>query len=88
MGIVIYHNPKFGTSRNTLAMIRKSEFDEAGGMKPSSHYDRVVDVMEELMKFTLLTCDIAHYLTDRYSERVKTAAELTKRVNLVAAAGE
>ncbi len=62
-----------------------AEFDEAGRMKPSSYYDRVVDVMEELMKFTLLTRDVAHYLTDRYSERVETAAELSARVNLVAA---
>jgi len=58
------------------------EFDEAGRMKPSSYYDRVVDVMEELMKFTLLTRDVAAYLTDRYSERVETAAELAARVNL------
>jgi arsenic resistance protein ArsH len=62
-----------------------AEFDEAGRMKPSSYYDRVVDVMEELMKFTLLTRDVAHYLNDRYSERVETAAELSARVNLVAA---
>jgi arsenic resistance protein ArsH len=62
-----------------------AEFDEAGRMKPSSYYDRVADVMEELMKFTLLTRDVAHYLTDRYSERVETAAELSARVNLVAA---
>ncbi|KAB0264396.1 arsenical resistance protein ArsH [Microvirga brassicacearum] len=45
------------------------EFDEAGRMKPSSYYDRVVDVMEELVKFTLLTRDVSGYLTDRYSER-------------------
>jgi arsenic resistance protein ArsH len=45
------------------------EFEENGRMKPSSFYDRVVDVMEELMKFTLLTRDIAPYLVDRYSER-------------------
>lgn len=63
------------------------EFDEAGRMKPSSYYDRVVDVMEELMKFTLLTRDIAPYLTDRYSERVESADELSARVNLSAAAG-
>lgn len=62
------------------------EFDEAGRMKPSSFYDRLVDVMEELMKFTLLTRDIAPYLTDRYSERVETAEELSRRVNLRAAA--
>ena len=45
------------------------EFDEAGRMKPSAYYDRVVDVMEELIKFTLLTRDHTAYLTDRYSER-------------------
>jgi arsenic resistance protein ArsH len=45
------------------------EFDQAGHMKPSPYYDRVVDVMEELMKFTLLTRDISPYLVDRYSER-------------------
>lgn len=57
------------------------EFDEAGRMKPSSYYDRVVDVMEELVKFTLLTRDIAPYLVDRYSERKESAEELSKRVN-------
>src|SRR5204862_7633985 len=45
------------------------EFDEAGRMKPSAFYDRVVDVMEELVKFTLLTRGCADYLVDRYSER-------------------
>lgn len=45
------------------------EFDEAGRMKPSAYYDRIVDVMEELVKFTLLTRDRADYLVDRYSER-------------------
>jgi arsenic resistance protein ArsH len=45
------------------------EFDEGGRMKPSAYYDRVVDVMEELVKFTLLTRDHAGYLVDRYSER-------------------
>jgi arsenic resistance protein ArsH len=58
------------------------QFDEAGRMKPSSYYDRVVDVMEELMKFTLLTRDIAPYLTDRYSERKENAEALSKRVKL------
>ncbi|ADZ69758.1 arsenical resistance protein ArsH [Polymorphum gilvum] len=57
------------------------EFDEAGRMKPSALYDRVVDVMEELTKFTLLLRDRAGYLVDRYSERKESAAELSKRVN-------
>ncbi len=58
-----------------------AEFDEAGRMKPSAYYDRVVDVMEELVKFTLLTRDVSPYLVDRYSERKESAAELSKRVN-------
>jgi arsenic resistance protein ArsH len=58
------------------------EFDEEGRMKPSSYYDRVVDVMEELMKFTLLTRDVSSYLTDRYSERKEQAAKFEKRVAL------
>ena len=45
------------------------EFDDAGRMRPSPYYDRLVDVMEELYKFTLLTRDRADYLVDRYSER-------------------
>ena len=57
------------------------EFDEAGRMKPSSYYDRVVDVMEELVKFTLLTRDVAPYLVDRYSERKESAEALSRRVN-------
>jgi len=58
-----------------------AEFEEDGRMKPSPYYDRVVDVMEELLKFTLLTRDVAPYLVDRYSERKETAAALSKRVN-------
>ncbi|MCC8393009.1 arsenical resistance protein ArsH [Paraburkholderia sp. MMS20-SJTR3] len=49
------------------------EFDEAGRMKPSAYYERVVDVMEELFKFTLLVRDRSDYLTNRYSERTKSA---------------
>ncbi|WP_431257617.1 arsenical resistance protein ArsH [Roseateles chitinivorans] len=58
-----------------------AEFTEEGRMKPSSYYDRVVDVMEELFKFTLLTRDLGDYLVDRYSERKETAEKLSERVN-------
>ncbi|MFP3594755.1 arsenical resistance protein ArsH, partial [Chryseobacterium sp. SIMBA_038] len=57
------------------------EFDDAGRMKPSAYFDRVVDVMEELVKFTLLTRDIGAFLVDRYSERKESAEELARRVN-------
>ncbi|MFD1696470.1 arsenical resistance protein ArsH [Roseibium aestuarii] len=57
------------------------EFEENGRMKPSSLYDRVVDVMEELMKFTLLVRGRSDYLVDRYSERKESAEELSRRVN-------
>ena len=57
------------------------EFQEDGRMKPSPYYERVVDVMEELIKFTLLTRDCADYLVDRYSERRESAEALSKRVN-------
>ncbi|CAN5491519.1 arsenical resistance protein ArsH [soil metagenome] len=57
------------------------EFDEAGRMHDSAFYDRVVDVMEELMKFTLLTRGISGYLVDRYSERKESAEDLMRRVN-------
>lgn len=57
------------------------EFDEDGRMKPSPFYDRMVDVMEELMKFTVLTRGRNDYLLDRYSERKESAAELSARVN-------
>ncbi|EKQ6361139.1 arsenical resistance protein ArsH [Pseudomonas aeruginosa] len=57
------------------------EFDEAGRMKPSPYYDRVVDVMEELFKFTLLLCERTEFLVDRYSERKESAAQLAARVD-------
>ncbi|MDB4125529.1 arsenical resistance protein ArsH [Amylibacter sp.] len=56
------------------------EFDDNGRMKPSGNYNRIVDVMEELVKFTLITRDIKQNLVDRYSERVETAEELMERV--------
>ncbi|MBY5444896.1 arsenical resistance protein ArsH [Rhizobium leguminosarum] len=58
------------------------EFDADGRMKPSTYYDRVVDVCEELVKFTLLTRDASNYLTDRYSERKEEVEKLEQRVSL------
>ena len=58
-----------------------AEFTEDGRMKPSAYYNRVVDVMEELVKFTLLLRERADYLVERYSERVETAEKLSARVN-------
>ncbi|WKU98028.1 arsenical resistance protein ArsH [Pseudomonas fulva] len=57
------------------------EFDDAGRMKPSPYYDRVVDVMEELVKFTLLVRGREGYLVDRYSERKESAEALSARIN-------
>jgi arsenic resistance protein ArsH len=57
------------------------EFDEAGRMKASPFYDRVVDVMEELVKFTVLLRDQQTHLVDRYSERKESAEQLMARVN-------
>jgi len=58
------------------------EFDEQGRMRPSAYYDRVVDVMEELVKLTLLLRGPAAYLVDRYSERKESADALSRRTNL------
>jgi len=58
------------------------EFDDDGRMRPSSYYDRVVDVMEELVKFTLINRGVSGYLTSRYSERKETAAKLEERVGI------
>lgn len=57
------------------------EFDDNDRMKPSPNYDRMVDVMEELVKFTLLTRGTSDYLVERYSERKETGEALIKRVN-------
>ena len=58
------------------------EFDDDGRMRPSSYYDRVVDVMEELVKVTLINRGVSGYLTSRYSERKETAAKLEERVGI------
>lgn len=57
------------------------EFDDNNRMKPSSFYDRIVDVMEELVKFTLLTRDNSEYLVDRYSERKESAEAFRERID-------
>ncbi len=56
------------------------EFDDEGRMKPSGYYDRVVDVMEELFKFTLLMRGRTDYLTDRYSERNERQMKAVSRL--------
>lgn len=58
-----------------------TEFDEEGRMLASPYYNRIVDVMEELIKFTWMVRSRSDYLVDRYSERVETAEETSKRVN-------
>ena len=64
--------------RRELLEALAKEIVAAGGTPP---HIAVVDVMEELMKFTLLTRDFAPYLVDRYSERRESAEEMSKRVN-------
>lgn len=58
-----------------------SEFDHHGRMRFSPLYLRVVDVCEELAKFTWLMRGRTAYLTSRYSERVESAEEVSRRVN-------
>ena len=61
------------------------EFSDDGRMRQSSYYDRVVDVVEELVKFTLMTRDRSDYLVDRYSERkgAADAADLARRAGVL-----
>ena len=67
-----------------------NEFDDAGRMKPSSYYDRIVDVMEELVRFTVLLRPHAGPLVDRYSERKAAGVAVEPSADLasLAAAAE
>ena len=56
------------------------EFDDAGRMLPSSYYARIVDVMEELMRFTLLLRPHSESLVNRYSERSDTLLKQTTQL--------
>ena len=69
------------TIPNQSSMLKAfQQFDDNDRMLASPFYDRMVDVMEELVKFTLLTRGCANYLVDRYSERLETGKELIERV--------
>ena len=59
-----------------------TEFDDNDRIKPSPYYNRIVDVCEELIKFTWMTRSRSDYLVQRYSERVETGQELIDRVNM------
>ena len=72
-------------NQSSVAMAYK-EFDEAGRMRPSSYYDRIVDVMEELVRFTVLIRPHAAQLVDRYSERKAAGRALTPDADLAPAA--
>jgi len=67
-------------NQSSVAKVFK-EFDNDDRMKPSAYYNRIVDVMEELVKFTWMVRGRADYLVERYSERVESAEELIRRVN-------
>jgi arsenical resistance protein ArsH len=60
------------------------QFDEAGRMRPSPYYDRLVDMMEEFPKFTYLTRGVSDYLTNRYPERKDDAENLSAQAELKA----
>lgn len=72
-------------NQSSVAMAYK-EFDEAGRMKPSAYYDRIVDVMEELVRFTILTRPHAAQLVDRYSERKAAGVPIDAATDLSAIA--
>ncbi|WP_116089962.1 arsenical resistance protein ArsH [Sphingomonas crusticola] len=55
-------------NQSSVAMAYK-EFDKTGRMRSSAYYDRIVDVMEELVRITVLMRPHAAQLVDRFSER-------------------
>ncbi|CAO4192631.1 NADPH-dependent FMN reductase ArsH [Methylorubrum extorquens] len=67
------------SNQSSVTMTYK-EFDEAGRMRPGPFYDRVVDVCEALIKFTLLTRERADYRADRHSERKEREPKSLKAV--------
>ncbi len=67
-------------NQSSVAMAWK-EFNDDGSMKDSSYRDRVVDVMEELFRFTLLTRDHTEFLTHRYSENKEEHAQRAGKVS-------
>jgi arsenic resistance protein ArsH len=72
-------------NQSSVAMAYK-EFDDVGRMLPSSYYDRIVDVMEELVRFTILLRPHAAQLVDRYSERKERGELITDKADHAAAA--
>lgn len=76
---IVSRRPNVATTSETKAY---QEFEDDGRMKPSAYYDRLVDVMEELFKFTLLTRGNADYLVDRYSERKAEGREVSGAAHL------
>lgn len=62
------------------------EFDDSGRMRPSAYYDRIVDVMEELVRLTLLLRPHGNQLVDRYSERKDAKRQIDEGADLSAIA--
>ena len=72
-------------NQSSVAMAYK-EFDDAGRMRPSAYYDRIVDVMQELLRMTVLLRPHVDALTDRYSERVEEDVKQARAAAVQAAA--